>query len=177
LSAAGTPGVVPAIGFDLVIPGITPGVTVIDIFEGGSTDGLQLDAGAPVKFTYLGSEAGLTNSFEVNGGPVFDQSDTEGAFQIFNLAAGILNFEFLTSGAGASAANGGPFGGNLSISFAELTDGSFVALFGDGGGDSDRDDFGVKISVVPLPAAVWLFITAILGLVSVTRVRRQRSIA
>ena len=57
--------------------------------------------------------------------------------------------------------------------------GSFIALFNDGGTDGDFDDFAVKISVspVPLPPAVWLFISAILGLVSFTRIRRERNAA
>jgi hypothetical protein len=49
-------------------------------------------------------------------------------------------------------------------------------LFDDSGSGHDFDDLAVKISVsaVPLPAAAWLLISAILGLVSFSRIRRNR---
>lgn len=180
LDAGGIPGVIPAVGFSLGgETGLSAGdaITIFDGTTGGA--GLQLDSPASVVFTFLGSEAGDTNTFEVNGSTIFDQSDAVGATTSIDLLGGLLPFLFTTSGAGGTAANGSPFGGSLSIAFAALGDGSFIALFGDGSGDSDRDDFAVKIAVsaVPLPPAVWLFISAILGLVSFARIRRTQNAA
>lgn len=181
LDAGGIAGVIPAVGFDLgASTGLAPGaaITIFDGSTGGN--GLQLDSAANVTFTFLGSEADETNDFEVGGfGTVFDQSNSVGDSAAFDLAGGLVSFLFNTSAAGGAAANGSPFGAGLSIAFAALGDGSFIALFGDGAGDSDRDDFAVKIAVsaVPLPAAVWLFLSAILGLVSFTRIRRDQKVA
>lgn len=177
LDAGGIAGVIPAVGFDLgAETGLAAGsaITIFDGSTGGA--GLQLDSAANVVFTFLGSEAAETNTFEVNGGTIFDQSNSTGDSSIIGLAGGLLPFLYTTTAAGGSAANGSPFGAGLSIAFAALGDGSFIALFGDGAGDSDRDDFAVKIAVsaVPLPPAVWLFISAILGLVSFTRIRREQ---
>ncbi len=181
LDAGGIVGAIPAVGFSLgAETGLSAGdaITIFDGSTGGA--GLQLSSPANVVFTFLGSEAEATNSFEVGGfGTVFDQSNATGDSAAFDLVGGLVSFLFNTSGVGGSAANGSPFGAGLSIAFAALDDGSFIALFGDGAGDSDRDDFAVKIAVsaVPLPPAVWLFISAILGLVSFARIRRTQKAA
>jgi len=178
LSGAGVAGAIPLVGFDLgAETGLNPG-DAITIFDSGNVGGISLDSAANVVFTFLGSEAANSNAFDADGNAgVFTAGTAVGTSASFDLGAGLLNFVFTTLA--GSATNGGPFGAGLSIAFADLGDGSFIALFGDGAGDSDRDDFAVKIAVsaVPLPAAVWLFLSAILGLVSFTRIRRDQKTA
>ena len=45
-------------------------------------------------------------------------------------------------------------------------------MFGDGFGDSDLDDIIVRVSTDPIPAALWLFATAIFGFFG-TRIRQR----
>ena len=91
-------------------------------------------------------------------------------------AGGVIPFSFLGGGSGGTATNGGPIDAPLLIAFANLGDNSFLAMFNDGGGpDADFDDLVVRVSVsqVPLPPAVWLLLSAVLGLVSFARIRRK----
>ncbi len=179
LDAGGIAGTVPAVGFDLAAEtGLTPGVSSITIFDSTTgAAGLQLSSPAQVEFTFLGIEADATNAFDVLGGQVFTGATAPGVSSTFGLAGGLLDFAFQST-IGGTAANGAIAAG-ISIAFADLGDGSFIALFNDGGTDGDFDDFAVKIAVspIPLPPAVWLFISAILGLVSFTRIRRTQSAA
>lgn len=157
---------------------VTPGVTSITIFSGADTGGLELVGGnATLNVEYLGSEAGFTNDFDFAPVSFSNASTPVGTTASVDAGVGILPFSFTTNGnGGAVAFNGGPFGAGVSIAFAALDDGSFLALFNDGGGgDFDFDDLAVRVSVsqVPLPAAAWLLISAILGLVSFSRIRRN----
>jgi hypothetical protein len=179
LDAGGIAGTVPAVGFSLAAEtGLTPGVTPITIYDSTTgAAGLQLSSPAQVSFTFLGIEADATNAFDVLGGEVFTGASAPGSSSTFGFAGGLLDFAFQST-IGGTAANGAIAAG-ISIAFADLGDGSFIALFNDGGTDADFDDFAVKIAVsaVPLPAAVWLFLSAILGLVSFTRIRRDQKVA
>ncbi len=130
-----------------------------------------------MEFTFLGIEADATNAFDVLGSEIFTGATAPGTTDTIGLAGGLLDFAFQST-IGGTAANGAIAAG-ISIAFADLGDGTFIALFNDGGTDADFDDFAVKIAVspVPLPPAVWLFISAILGLVSFTRIRRTQNSA
>lgn len=178
LDAGGIAGTIPASGFSLTAEtGLNP-LDPITIFDSTTPGlGLQLSSPAQVEFMFLGLEADATNAFDVLGGQVFSGATAPGTTNTFGLAGGLLDFAFQST-IGGTAANGAIAAG-ISIAFADLGDGSFIALFNDGGTDADFDDFAVKISVspVPLPPAVWLFISAILGLVSFTRIRRTQNTA
>ena len=141
-------------------------------------DGLFLTGEAIVTFEFLGSEAGRENTFSVAGlGQLFTNAGGATAGAIFS--AGILPFSFATEGGTEVADNAGTIFPGLSIAFAAVTDTSAILLFGNGAGDADFDDLAVKVSVspVPLPPAVWLFLSAILGLVSFSRIRRSERTA
>jgi hypothetical protein len=154
----------------------------ITIYSGpaiaGTVGGLTLDSAVDLKVEYLGKEAGFTNIFHYNADLFTTGVTAPGtSVTIAGAAAGILPFFFQTSGGGVpgSAENGGPIAANLQIAFAALGDGSFIALYDDGGAGTDFDDMAVRISVVPLPAAAWLLISALLGLVSFSRIRRKEA--
>ncbi len=166
--------------------GLASSGDAITIYSGpaiaGAVGGLQLDSTADLKVEYLGKEAGFTNVFHL-GGDLFNTDLTIPPVSqtVLGVGAGIIQFLFQTSGSAASAENGGPIADGLSLAFADLGDGSFLALFDDSGTGVDFDDMVVRISVsqgvsqVPLPPAVWLLISAILGLVSFTRIRRSEA--
>lgn len=143
-----------------------------------ASGGLSLTGPGKLTFEFLGSEATFTNTFQVGGGELFSNASTApGSTSSIALPAGLVDFLLTTSGAGGgSAKNGGPITSPLAFAFAAISDSSVILLFDDGGfGDKDLDDFAVKISVsqVPLPAAVWLMLSALLGLVSFSRIRRS----
>ncbi len=166
--------------------GLASSGDAITIYSGpaiaGAVGGLQLDSTADLKVEYLGKEAGFTNVFHL-GGDLFNTDLTIPPVSqtVLGVGAGIIQFLFQTSGSAASAENGGPIADGLSLAFADLGDGSFLALFDDSGTGVDFDDMVVRISVsqgvsqVPLPPAVWLLISAILGLVSFTRICRSEA--
>jgi hypothetical protein len=164
-------------GFDL---GGTTGLnaaSAITLFNSGTLGsfGLSVLPGANVTFEYLGKEAGFVNTFTA-GANTFKTDGTTALNSTFsgNFASGPLGFAFTSSG-GGSAANGGPISANLAYAVAALSANSVIVLFDDGGAGTDFDDMAVKVSVsaVPLPAAAWLLISAVLGLVSFSRIRRN----
>ena len=123
-------------------------------------------------FTYMGTEAGNTNfsdsQLSWDNTPLFNNMLTPvgtSVSSVANLGTGLVPLLFRTlaehtGGTVATAANGGPIAAVHSIAFSEILFGNTVyAFFGDGLGDSDRDDMVVRISatVVPLPAAGLLF--------------------
>lgn len=175
---SGTPSVIPSdfnpVGFPGGLIAINDPITV---YGSGEIGGLELvDGDATLVVEYLGSDAGFTNTFDFGTTSFSSASTGVGTTGTVDAVEGILPFTFATSGGGLSATNGLPIDLGVSIAFAALADGSFLALFNDGGGgDSDFDDLAVRISVsqVPLPAAAWLLISAILGLVSFSRIRRN----
>jgi len=68
--------------------------------------------------------------------------------------------------------------GNLFTNGLGIVEGSTVAFFGDGFGDTDLDDLVIGIgitgvTVIPLPAPVTLLISALLGLGLVSRMKRR----
>ncbi len=150
-------------------------ITVFNNANAG-TGGLSLSSNATLRFEFLGSEADFTNVFDF-GGTLFSTA-TAAVGDVVTVAAagGVIPFSFLGGGSGGTATNGGPIDAPLLIAFANLGDNSFLAMFNDGGGpDADFDDLVVRVSVsqVPLPPAVWLLLSAVLGLVSFARIRRK----
>ena len=162
------------------IPGAIAGTTPITEFGVGG--GLQVSGPAIVHFQYLGFDAGFSNSFGSGLSTLFTTASSlvGDTAEVVAGGSGTVPFFFHTNDGGSplTGYNGGPIPSPLSIAFADLGDGSFLALFNDGGGnptdDKDYNDMIVRVSVspVPLPAAAWLLISAVLGLVSFSRIRR-----
>ena len=176
--SGGTPDSIPANFNPTGFPGgvsTGDGITVFDNGNAGS-GGLSLSSNATLRFEFLGSEAAFTNVFNF-GGDLFSTA-TAAVGDVVTVAAtgGVVPFSFLGGGSGGTATNGGPIDAPLLIAFADLGGNSFLAMFNDGGGpDADFDDLVVKVSVsqVPLPPAIWLLMSAVLGLVSFSRIRRK----
>ena len=170
------------------------GVTIFD--EGG--EGVWLDGAANLIYTYIGKEAGSTNAFltsstsspdelflTANYGP-FSGTVPGSSFETTMSSAGFLDFSFI--GLGTCCVEAGVFTNGLGISEfdGESNDGLVLAaalissstaylMFGDGFGDSDLDDMVVRVDVspVPVPAAVWLFGTALIGIFGFRRRKSQ----
>ncbi len=138
-----------------------------------------------LKFTFLGNEAGNTNSLLLNGlaavGSATNVASINDSF-LLNVNAGAVNFGFTGNG-GLSASN--TTNPELNIAFLEnvnlLTDDAgnpfaFLVGFNDGGSDdADYDDYVVginEVSAVPLPAALPLMASA-LGAFGIARRRNK----
>ena len=165
-------------GFDLTGTTGLSAASNISLFNSTSvpTFGLSLLSAAKLTFEYLGSEAGFVNSFTV-GANTFKNDGSTPLHTTFsgNFGTGPLDFSLSSSG-GGTATNNGSISSNIAYAISVLTGNSVIVLFDDSGSGHDFDDLAVKISVsaVPLPAAAWLLISAILGLVSFSRIRRNR---
>ena len=167
-------------GFDLTAQtGLTVGDPILTFNSGTAAGlGLEIDVSDTLTFEYLGSEAANTNTISSGGSEIFSTATASVGDTALVPAIGGADFlvDFIfASGGGGTAANGGPIDSPLSFAFAAISNSSVIVLFGDGAGDQDFDDMAVRISVsqVPLPPAVWLLISAILGLVSFSRIRRK----
>lgn len=168
-------------GFSLTAEtGLTnDGTTNVAVFNSGNVagNGLFLSEDATLTFEYLGTEATFNNSFAAFGSDLFSKASTPGETVPVASSTGMLDFLvpfILTSGGGGTAENGVAISTGLSFALADFTPTSVIVLFDDSGTGTDYDDFAVRISVsqVPLPPAVWLLLSAILGLVSFSRIRR-----
>ena len=138
-----------------------------------------------LKFTFLGKEAGNTNSLLLNGLLAANSATNKVAIKdtfTLNANAGIVNFGFTGNG-GVTASN--MMKPELNIAFIENTDSikdaennpfAFLVGFNDGGvNDADFDDYVVginEISAVPAPAALSLMASA-LGMFVIARRRNK----
>ncbi len=129
-----------------------------------------------LKFTFLGKEAGNINSLLLNGliaaGSATNTATINDSF-LLNATAGVVNFGFTGNG-GLTATN--TISPEVNIAFIENVDFikdaegnpfAFLVGFNDGGSeDADFDDYVVginEVSAVPVPAAAWLFGSALIG--------------
>ncbi|MCG8490755.1 MAG: hypothetical protein MI743_04000 [Sneathiellales bacterium] len=180
----GSAGVLPG-NYDVNATGLAAGdaITVFDS-SNGPGEGLVLSEASAIKFEFLGHEATFDNrAIETLGGTIlsansgFNIGDSVVVSLTPDLITGLLPFKFTTSGGGSGPkeAINGNIDDPLTMAFVpEGNDGKvFIALFGDGFGDSDFDDLQVRISVVPLPPAMALFGGALLGLGWLSRRRKQ----
>lgn len=97
---------------------------------------------------------------------------------------GIFTAQLLAGGApigsGVYATQNGTNGTTFTLAFADLQTGITYTLevlgtvLGQAGGTYT---FSANLSQVPLPAAVWLLLSALAGLVGMTRVRRRPAVA
>ncbi|MFN0113894.1 MAG: VPLPA-CTERM sorting domain-containing protein [Paracoccaceae bacterium] len=153
-----------------------------------------LKGSAHVTFTLFGYEAGYTNKLfsgknvlTGGGGHKFSKNGM-GSFTLSNVAAGLLDFGFWTSGGKQTVKNGknpdntgrNPFPGiNFFATFADTANsrkGNSLWLFFDDDGannDDDHDDLVARVDVAPVPVpAAGLLLLGALGGLAVLR-RRQ----
>ncbi|WP_209017012.1 VPLPA-CTERM sorting domain-containing protein [Roseibium aggregatum] len=176
---------------NLVLPAGQPAAFGLSVFNSsnGAGGGLALSGKSEVTFTYLGFEAGNTNTFSSNefGGAFFANKgaaasgfgDTITALFDSGVTPFLLDFVFSTSGGGGqSAENAGSIASGLTLAFGPLFNNgkSVFAFLGDGAGDSDFDDMVVRIDVtaVPVPAALPLLVGG-LGVLGFVARRRKRT--
>ena len=154
-------------------------------------------ASATVTFTYLGSGAGYTNSFAVNGSTDFSNNgSTKLGASVSEVVSqnGALNFAFATASPAYSVANQGLTGsaygadeGVFGIASGSngqgLTVGGqsyqYVLLYNDpvAGGDHDYNDLVVGVNLVaavPEPETYAMFLAG-LGLMGAVARRRRRA--
>ena len=141
----------------------------------GSYGQLSVTQNTTLQFTFLGKEAGNINSLLFNNlTTAGSATNTAAVNDSFSLIAstGVVNFGFTGNG-GLTASNTNP-GENIvflenvgSIVDASGNPYAFLVGFNDGGAnDADFDDYVVgisEVSPVPVPAAAWLFGTALFG--------------
>lgn len=199
LTLAGTGyGITKTIGgtgasFSLVTPtytGLTGGVGDVGdrlyILSGTvktASNGLSMSAPARVRLTYLGSEAGFTNT-SVNlltAATIFSNKvNSVGNVVQAVFPAGLLAFAYRSGNGSGIANNGAAFNTNLAdigIAFSDLFNGgkSVLVFFDDNGAGPDRDfdDLAMRVDVasVPAPAAGLLLVGALGGLGAAARRR------
>ncbi len=143
---------------------------------------LLTEAASKVTFTLVGFETALNNTFRVGGQTLSNYvsggtSNLGASFSFENVAAGLLNFSFLSNGLGPLKGNG-----HASTGLMLANDNrSALILFNDRFGDRDYDDMVIKMSVTPLlsvspvpePETISMLLGG-LGLVSLVARRRQR---
>ncbi|MES2548046.1 MAG: VPLPA-CTERM sorting domain-containing protein [Pseudomonadota bacterium] len=141
----------------------------------------QLSASADTVFrvTYLGKEAGNQNFYLQSGAFYFDTNTAVvGETYDFVISAGVIDFGFTGSG-GLTAENkvGGSNINNIYYLLDSSSSGSFNIGFNDGGSlDLDADDLVVRVSSVPVPAALPLLASA-LGAFGIARRRNKAKAA
>jgi len=144
---------------------------------------LSADHAGTFSVTYLGNESGYSNKFKLtqDGGWYLTEADALGTTKSAQVDSGTLPFKFKDS-LGVSFYNGSAQTDVLGFMIMQGQTnkyGTFDYLLGFNDsyrGDADYDDYVVGVnftpSPVPLPAAAWLFGSALLGFVSVSNRRR-----
>lgn len=125
-------------------------------------------AATQVILTFIGNEAVYANTFGVDGAPQFQNGTTTPGSSVTMSIADFLAGVFKSKGTGAGY---GASSERVAISFA----GNVLQLgFNDSfTGDADFDDMRLSAQVVPVPAALPLLGTAIVGLWGARRWRQR----
>jgi hypothetical protein len=165
-------------------PELVAGVTNVTVCT--APCGVHLVGGpATLTYTFLGKEAGFTNTLTSFGAPGGNLINTgiAGSTVTDNALPGLLKFSFSDSD-GGSIINGGLFTPFTSFAVYILAGAqSAYLLFNDSAQvDADFDDMIIKvaitgngtISTVPLPAALPLLLSAFAGLGGVAGWRRRK---
>ena len=149
---------------------------------------LSVDMDGSVTFYYIAAEAAYINSFNYGSSSTITENNDSFNWDgwdslAINVAAGdILDFSFTSAAVSALTPVDNAGGANLEglgIMTGESTL-ELVLAYNDnlrGTGDSDYDDMLVRAefssAAVPVPAAVWLFGSGLLGLIGMARRRKQ----
>ena len=125
-------------------------------------------------FTYLGHEAGYSNDFNAYGNTLNNKTNGIGdSFNVANVGAGLLGFDFYSNSISQGIANGSNNGFASFQSFATILDITYVGVYYDAivlfddsgaGPDDDADDHIIGIRAVPEPSIIALFGLGLLGL-------------
>ena len=152
---------------------------------------LSVDMDGSVTFYYIAAESAYNNSFNyVSSSPLSESNDSfnwDGwsSFSIDVAAGDILDFSFTSDNASALTPVDNAGGVNLiGLGIMGSTDTSDLVLaYNDNysliapGMDADYDDMLVRAEfntvAVPVPAAVWLFASGLIGLIGMARHRKQ----
>jgi hypothetical protein len=181
LSISGATNIPPISGYDSI--SATGPVT------SGVWGTLTSDAPGGISFTYLGDESGYDNSVLAFGGSALTEANPIGTAISGSTDAGTVGFSFKDS-TNATFANGATSTSVIGYAFLKDGLGNFLhyATYGDiehyfdyilgfndsASVDADYDDYVVgvnAVNAVPLPAAAWLFGSALFGFVSLSRRR------
>ena len=151
---------------------------------------LSVDQAGTVTFTYIAAESGFTNKFNSSFGSMTEFNDAwnfnPGHTSLTgNVTAGVLGFNFTSDGSGALEPVDNFLGLNLE-GLGIFTDGSGLMnkvilgyddqyLWPD---DDNHDDMMILVEFspnpVPVPAAIWLFGSGLLGVIGIAK-RKKRS--
>ena len=189
------PGMTEA-GYEALVPDTTGRIgDTVTFFRNGTKsadNGISVSKDSLVTFTYLGSEAGFTNLAveRLNNSVVFrNKTDNNGPATNFaetftmRFGPGLIPFLYETggNGGGTIANDGGASKKTFEIAYGAIfnNDQSVNVFFGDGTGDTDLDDLGMRIDVspVPLPAAGLLLLGGLGGLGGLSALRRRKRAA
>jgi hypothetical protein len=149
---------------------------------------LSVDMDGTVTFYYIAAESSYTNSF--TGSSSMTEAnhsfnwDGWSSFSIDVSSGDVLDFNFNSTSAKALSPVDNFSGSNLEglgiMSMSSKTSTDLVLAYNDnylGYLDSDFDDMLVRAkfssTVVPVPAAAWLFSSGLLGLIGMARRRKQ----
>ena len=178
LTGQETPGALPA-DFDLDVLGVNKGFLPA-YFANAAHSGLGVDGPGEIKFTFMGEEACFDNTFEFGfGNTLFSNSVTSVGTSITlpQLTGGSLLDLAFTSDKSAQLRNGDGAAGSASIAIVLLSAVDALILFNDDyAGDADYDDMIIRVelseaprlSEVPLPGALLLFGSGLLGLAGIS---------
>jgi len=147
---------------------------------------LSVDMDGSVSFYYIAAESGYNNSFNSDSANTLTENNDSfnwagwNSFSVDVTAGEILDFSFTSANAGALTPvdNAGSTNlGGLGIITGTNTSDLVLAYNDNILGDSDYDDMLVRAQfnsvAIPVPAAVWLFGSGLLGLTGMARRRKQ----
>lgn len=183
-------------GYAALAVGVGTGTQVKVLYASNQTmgNGLTVDAPSYVTYTYLGKEAGFSNSLKFSTGntTLFNTgSSVLGAVSgPYSILAGLIPFMLTSSGDNklANVFNDGLASAGMNLAYYLLSATSALVFLDDFGAGPDRDfdDIGIRIDVaalsaaapalVPLPAGLPL-LAAGLGLLSLVGWRKKRVMA
>lgn len=182
----GSSNVLPADWYDFngmaLAPNVGDDITVFGAADLADGDGVYMSEDtAALRFEYLGKEAGNINTAFSGVSGMFDTANSsvgDVVYQQIDGAGGAVEFIYATDGrytGGVAGALGNALGAtDADLSMAVIVESatSMILLFGDGLGDADWDDMMVRVSAVPVPAAVWLFGSVLAGVFGL-RIRKK----
>lgn len=140
------------------------------VLKGGTL--FLTEAASRVTFTLVGFEAGFINAFTA-GGQTLRNPNLGASFSFENVAAGLLDFGFLSNGIGRPVGNGNA---STSIVLADNNRSALIFFNDSYFGDNDYDDMVVQLAVtaVPEPETISMLLAG-LGLMGFMARRRQRA--